>query len=67
MGDLYLERKTELEEAGEWVGNKQIIRFAYGNTHEEVKNPKQSRSSAAMKNKHRWCTFLSLNDNPEEA
>ena len=40
MGSEFEERKAELEKAGEWVENKRLLRFAYGNTHESVKNPK---------------------------
>ena len=40
MGDQYEERKAELEAAGEWIGNARMIKLSFGNTHEEVKNPK---------------------------
>ena len=66
MGHLFEERKAELEQAGEWLGNKKLLRFAYGNTHEEVKNPKPSRSNSQHKNTHRWAMFVTLNDSPEE-
>ena len=66
MGRQYEERKAELEAAGDWIGDKRLIRFAFGNTHEEVKNPKPSRSSKEHQNTHRWCMFMSLNNNPEE-
>jgi len=67
MGKEYEERKAELEAANEWVGNKRLMRFAYGNTHEEVKNPKPaSNSKEGVKNTHRWCMFMSLNQSPEE-
>ena len=32
--------KAEMQEAGDWVGNKKTFKFAYGNTHSEVKDPK---------------------------
>ena len=41
MGAEYEERKAELETAGEWLGNMRLVKFAFGNTHEEVKNPKK--------------------------
>ncbi len=65
MGHLFEERKAELEGAGEWLGNKQLCRFAYGNTHEDVENPKASRTGGDRKNAHRWCMFMSLNNDPE--
>ena len=39
----------------------QLIKFAYGNTHEEVKQPEKENT-----NTHRWCMFVSLNGSPEE-
>ena len=39
MGNEYEERKAELEAAGEWLGNVRLVKFAFGNTHEEVKKP----------------------------
>ena len=39
MGEQFEERKAELEANGKWVDNKMLLRFAFGNTHEEVKNP----------------------------
>ena len=66
MGEQYEERKAELEAAGEWLGLIKLVNFAYGNTHEEVENPKPSRSNPKTRNTHRWCMFMSLNGNPEE-
>ena len=60
--------KGELEQAGEWRGNKKPIRFAFGNTHSEVVNPKPSRSNSQTKNNHRWTMFVALNgDNSQTA
>ena len=42
MGDAFEERKKELIDAGEWIGNKQLVRFAYGNTYQKVPNPKKA-------------------------
>ena len=66
MGAQFEERKAELESAGEWLGNMRLVKFAFGNTHEEVKNPKQSQSNSQTTNNHRWCMFVSLNNNPDE-
>ena len=66
MGHLFEERKAELEQAGEWLGLKQLLKFSYGNTHEIVKNPKPARSNPKKKNSHRWCMFISINNSPEE-
>ena len=52
--------------AGEWLGNRRLVKFCYGNTHEEVKNPKPSRSNKNVTNSHRWCMFMNLNGNHEE-
>ena len=44
-----------------------MVKFSFGNTHEEVKNPKPAKSGGpGTKNSHRWCMFVSLNGNPEE-
>ena len=66
MGQQYEERKNELKKDGEWIGLGQLVKFAFGNTHEEVKNPKPSKSKADVQNTHRWCMFVSLNGNPDE-
>jgi len=66
MGAQFEERKAELEEAGEWLANKRLVKFAFGNTHEEVKAPKPSRSMPKVKNTNRWCMFMSLSNNVEE-
>ena len=42
-----------------------LLRFAFGNTHEEVKNPKPSRSNVQLKNSHRWAMFVAFNDNKD--
>ena len=65
MGAQFEERKAELEAAGEWIGLTRLIKFAYGNTHEDVKNPKKTPDGETT-NSHRWCMFVSLNGNPEE-
>ena len=44
FGSEFEERKQELEEAGEWRGNRKPITFAFGNTHSDVINPKAARS-----------------------
>ena len=66
MGTQFEERKAALQAEGEWLGNMKLVKFAFGNTHEDVKNPKQSRTGGAgQKNSHRWCMFVSLNNSPE--
>ena len=66
MGREFEERKLELEQAGEWMENKRLIKFSFGNTHEDVINPKPSRSNSQTKNSHRWCMFMSLANSVEE-
>ena len=66
MGTEFEERKAELEAAGEWLGNVRLVKFAFGNTYEEVKNPKPSKSKPGTNNTNRWCMFVSLNGCPEE-
>ena len=57
-----------MEEAGDWVGDKKMIKFAFGNTHSDVVNPKNSRSKTGTKNSHRWTMFVVLNgDNAQTA
>ena len=43
------------------------MRFAFGNTHEEIKekDAKQSRTNKNAKNTHRWAMFLCFNDNKD--
>ena len=59
MGAEFEERKAEVIAAGEGMGNKRLIKFSFGNTHEDVKNPKG-------KNSHRWCMFASLAQGADE-
>ena len=66
MGHLFEERKQELQAAGDWLGLKRLVKFSFGNTHEEVENPKPSRSRKDVKNTHRWCMFLVLNGSNTE-
>ena len=65
MGDQFEERKAELEADGLWAGNVKLLRFAFGNTHEDVKNPKASRTGGDQKNSHRWAMFVAFNDNKD--
>ena len=64
MGHEYEERKAELESKGKWV-NKNLLRFAFGNTYEEVENPKRARSNKSEWNYHRWTMFVAFNDDKE--
>lgn len=67
MGTQFEERKAALQAEGEWLGNMKLVKFAFGNTHEDVVNPKPSRTGGSgQKNSHRWCMFMSLNNSPEE-
>ena len=63
MGPAFEERKAELQEAGEWLGNKRLIRFSFGNTHEEVEPTDAQREKAPRITVwHRWAMFLTLSD-----
>ena len=46
--------------SGEWVKDLKSILFSIGNTHEEVKNPKPSKSQPQTKNTHRWTMYVTL-------
>ena len=46
--------------AGEWLRNKYIIKFMYGNKYELVENPRKNRSGTKVM-AHRWGTFVSIN------
>ena len=46
-----------LEEAKAFSGT---IKIEFGNTHQEVANPKQSKSNPNEKNTHRWTMFVQL-------
>ena len=43
MGNEFNERKAELQAEGAW-NLKKLIRFAFGNTHEDIK-PKDAKQS----------------------
>ena len=53
--------KAQLKKDGKW-NIKKLLRFAYGNTHEEIKDAKPSNSSAEHTNSHRWAMFVCFND-----
>ena len=42
-----------------------MLRFAFGNTHEDVKNPKAVNGDETLKNSHRWAMFVAFNDNKD--
>ena len=46
---------------------KKLLRFAFGNTHEELKDGKPTRSDATKRNVHRWAMFVAFNDNKDES
>ena len=62
LKDDFEERKAELVKSGLWRGNIKQLKLAFGNTHELVDNPKQSRSKPGTKNIHRWAMFITLNN-----
>lgn len=63
MGQQFEERKSELIAAGEWLRNKYIVKFMYGNTYELVQNPRMNRSGTKSM-AHRWGTFVTINGDP---
>ena len=67
MGEQFEERKAELEKEGNW-NLKRLLRFAFGNTHEELKkeNAQAARSDPSKQNIHRWAMFVAFNDNKDE-
>mmetsp|Transcript_6771 Transcript_6771/g.8850 ORF Transcript_6771/g.8850 Transcript_6771/m.8850 type:complete len:99 (+) Transcript_6771:411-707(+) len=42
------------------------VKFAYGNTHSMVENPKKARSNKSEVNKHRWVMFVALNTDKDQ-
>ena len=64
-GYQFEERKAQLVGQGKWVGSKRLLRFAFGNTHEDVINPKPANSDKTLKNSHRWAMFVAFNDNAD--
>ena len=64
MGKEFEERKEELEAQGKWT-IKKLLRFAFGNTHEDVKDPKAVNGDKNLKNSHRWAMFVAFNDNKD--
>jgi len=50
-----------LQADGKWY-DKKLIRFSFGNTYEEVKNPKRARSQKNALNSHRWAMFMTFNN-----
>ena len=65
IGEEFEKQKNELIKTGKWRGDKRPIRFAFGNTHSDVKNPKSSISKPKEKNCHRWVMFVCLNNDKE--
>ena len=53
-------QKKALKEQKEWRGDRKVVSFSFGNTHEDVKDPKPANSDKTMTNKHRWTMFVSL-------
>jgi len=51
---------------GVWTGDKMTVKFAYGNTHSMVENPKKARSNKSEVNKHRWVMFVALNTDKDQ-
>ena len=66
MGEQFEERKAELEAEGEWLANKRLIKFSFGNTHEMVKNPKKWNDDKSKTLMHRWCMYLTLSNDVNE-
>ena len=61
--EAFAERKAELIAEGTWHEMlKRMFSIHYGNTHEDVQNPKAARSNPNEKNKHRWTMFVSSAD-----
>ena len=57
------ERKAELIEAGEWLGfQKNMLTLCFGNQYETVENPKPSVTKPGIFLDHRWCMFLTINN-----
>ena len=67
MGQKFEERKAELVAENAW-NLKKLLRFAYGNTHEEMKTEptKYALNDSTKKNVHRWAMFVAFNDNKDE-
>lgn len=56
----YNVRLKAVEDLRKLWGEYEKLRISYGNTHELVSEPRQSRSMLQYKNTHRWCTFVEL-------
>ena len=61
MGAQFEERKQELEAEGEWNKATSLLKISFGNTHEDVRNPRKDGGHTMS---HRWCMFLSVNESP---
>ncbi len=58
-------RKKNLIKQGLWRGDRKSILIYYGNTHEEIMEPKASKDQKHV-NKHRWAMFVSLGKPDED-
>lgn len=63
------ERKVELIDKGQWQGEESgesvLIKLVYGNQYEKVANPCPNKHDPEKMNEHRWCMFLSLENDKE--
>lgn len=66
MGQQFKDKKAELVANGEWLANKRLVKFSFGNTHEEVKNPKKWNDDNSKSLTNRWCMFMSLSNDVAE-
>ena len=65
FNSAFEQRKAELIQQGLWRGNRLPFRFAFGNTHSLVIDPKPANSDQKKKNSHRWVMFVCLNNDKD--
>ena len=53
----FKKKRTELEQANSLESQLQTIRFKYGNTHRNAKNPSKCRVTGYLK-KHKWSAYI---------
>ena len=66
MGQQFKDKKAEQVANGEWFANKRLVKFSFGNTHEEVKNPVKWNDDKSKSLTNRWCMFMSLSNDVAE-
>ncbi len=61
----YIQRKKLIDDQLKSIEQYKKIKILFGNRHELITNPKQSRSNSECVNKHRWTCFVEIAGEPD--